>query len=307
MLGGNRNHMKFSRLAASVAMPAVLSLAACSGGSSGVLGNNVGTGGQSANIRFVNGSPDLGSNIDIYFQATGAAAPSSPASSTTTNVAYGVVTPFVAESPTAATVTIRAAGASSSGSALKGLACPIPQLANNSKYTVAFSGSASTGYKCLVFQDFDYSTAAQYRVHNAAVITTPQIAYTTSATSTAPGTAVSYVSAQVATRGGDATAGSATYTQVQPAGPIGNATSNPAFVIGPNTGGPAFTVLDALNASSLFASGSTAQPDTSGTLNFTGTAGTSLFAIDCTPAAVASLSGVQCNSGVALIGTFDTL
>ena len=66
-------------------------------------------------------------------------------------------------------------------------------------------------------------------------------------------------------------------------------------------------MLDSLNASSLFASGSLAQPDTAGTLNFPSTAGTSLFAIDCTPAAVAAMPGVQCNSGVALIGTFDTL
>ena len=95
-------NMKLLRLAAIVAVPAALSLAACSGGSSGVIGNNVGTGGQQANIRFVNGAPDLGSNVDIYFQATGAGAPSAPASSTTANVAYGVVTPFIQEAPTAA-------------------------------------------------------------------------------------------------------------------------------------------------------------------------------------------------------------
>ena len=66
-------------------------------------------------------------------------------------------------------------------------------------------------------------------------------------------------------------------------------------------------MLDPLNASSLFASGSLAQPDTTGSLNFPSTAGTSVFAIDCTPASVAPLTGVQCNSGVALVGTFDTL
>lgn len=299
--------MKFLRLAALAAVPAALSLAACSGGSSGVIGNNVGTGGQQANIRFVNGAPDLGSNVDIYFQATGAGAPSAPASSSTANVAYGVTTPFIQEAPTAGTILVRAAGSSSSGAVLDSLSCPLPQLSNNSKYTVAIAGVGTGNHTCLVFQDFDYSAAAQYRVHNASRNALASIAYTTSTTNTAPGTQATYNGSQVANRGGNTAAPPATYTTVQPAGPIGNASSNPSFVIGPNTGGPTFTVLDSLNASSLFASGSLAQPDTSGTLNFPNTAGTSLFAIDCTPAAVAAMPGVQCNSGVALVGTFDTL
>ena len=58
--------MKLSRLAAFVAVPAALSLAACAGGTSGVIGNSVGTGGQQANIRFVDGAPDLGTNIDFF-------------------------------------------------------------------------------------------------------------------------------------------------------------------------------------------------------------------------------------------------
>jgi hypothetical protein len=299
--------MKLARLAAFVALPAALSLQACNGGSSGIIGNNVGTGGQQANIRFVNGSPDLGSNVDFYWQATGAAAPGAPASSTTAGIAYAVVTPFIAEPPTAGTVLVRAAGSSASGPVIDSLSCAIPQLANNAKYTVAVAGIGAGRHTCLVFQDFDYTTAPQYRVHNAARTTTATIAYSTAATNTPPGTAVPYNGAQVAARGGDSLLPPTTYTQVQPAGPIGNATSNPAFVIGPNSGGPTFTVTNSLNASALFASGSRAQPDTAGTLNFTGTAGTSVFAIDCTAAAVTGLAGVTCNAGVALIGTFDTL
>jgi hypothetical protein len=249
----------------------------------------------------------LGSNIDIYFQATGAAAPGSPASSSTANVAYGVTTPFIAEPPVAGTILVRAAGSSSSGPVLDSLSCAIPQLATNSKYTVAVAGIGTGNHTCLVFQDFDYSTAAQYRVHNAARSSAASIAYNTSATSTPPGTAIPSVGSQVASRGGNTATPPTSYTTVQPAGPIGNATSNPSFVIGPNTGAATFPAQVTLNASSLFASGSTAQPDTSGSLNFPGTAGTSVFAIDCTPAAVASLSGVQCNGGVALVGTFDTL
>jgi hypothetical protein len=295
--------MNYTRFAAFAAVPIALALASCSGGSSGVIGNNIGTGGQQANIRFINGSPDLGS-VDFYYQATGAAAPGSPASSTTAAITYPVTTPFVAEAPTAATIIVRAAGSNSSGPALDSLSCPIPQLAVNAKYTVALAGIGSGNHRCLIFQDFDYSTAAQYRVHNASINAAATLAYSTSTTNTAPGTAISYNGAQVATKGGNASTGSTAFTAVQPAGPIGNATSNPAFVIGTNTGGPTFPVLDSLNASALFSSGSTAQPDTTGTLNFTGTAGTSLFAIDCT---TSPAPGVQCNSGVALVGTFDTL
>ena len=299
--------MNLSRLAAALALPATLSLAACGGGSSGVLGNNLGTGGQQANIRFVDGAPDLGGNVDIYFQATGAAPPSAPAGANTANVAYGVVTPFIAEPPVAGNVLIRAAGSVSSGPVLDSLSCPIPQMANNSKYTVAIAGVGTGNHTCLVFQDFDYSTAAQYRVHNASRNAAAALAYNTAATSTPPGTAIPYVGSQVANRGGNAFTPPTTYTAVQPAGPIGNATSNPSFAIGPNTGGPTFPAQDTLNASALFSSGSTAQPDTSGSLNFPNTAGTSVFAIDCTPASVAAFPGVQCNGGVALIGTFDTL
>jgi Domain of unknown function (DUF4397) len=292
--------MNLSRVAAIVAVPVALSLAACGGGSSGFVNNNIGTAGQQANIRFVNGSPDLGSNIDVYFQATGAAAPGAPAAGTTTNVPYGVITPFIQESPVAGTVTVRAAGASSSSAALLGLACPIPQMATNAKYTVAIAGSGAT-HTCLVFQDFDYNAAPQYRVHNASLNAPASIAYTTTGTPTT--TPATYSSAQVAARGGNAAAAGTTYTQVQPAGPIGNPT-DPTFVIGANTGGPTFPVTVSLEAKYLFSSGSLAQPNTSGTLNFPSTAGTSVFAIDC---AAPPATGVQCNGGIALIGTFDTL
>jgi len=307
--------MNSSRIVALFTVPLALSIAACSGGSSGVVGNTIGTGGQAANIRFVNGSPDIGS-IDVYYQLTGAAAPSAPASPSSTNVAYAVVTPFIAEPPTAGTVLVRVAGSGSSSAVIDSLSCPIPQMATNAKYTVAIAGIGAGNHKCLLFQDFDYNTAPQYRFHNAAVGAQPSLAYTTTATSTAAGTAATYSSTQVANQGGNALAlGGGAYTQVQPAGPIGNGASNPEFVSGPNTGSSTFPIEGRLNASAVFASGSHAQPDTTGTLNFTGTAGTSIFAIDCTPAAVAALgtggAGVTCTTGTsgtyALIGTFDTL
>jgi hypothetical protein len=297
--------MKLTRLAALVAVPAALSLAACGGGSSGVLGNNVGTGGQTANIRILNGSPDLGTNVDFYFQATGAAAPTATANgASTTNVPYGQITPFFSEPITAGTVTVRTTGASASSAALLGLACPVPQLATNAKYTVVIAG-VGANHTCRLFQDFDYNASGvQYRFHDAASSLGSQVAYGT----TTAGTPAPYSSTNVATLGSDALVPTgATYTQVQPAGPIQNPTTNPVFVVGPNTAGATIAPTDSLSASSLFASGSRTQPNTGGSLNFPNTAGTSVFAIDCNAAAVASLPGVQCNSGAALVGTFDTL
>jgi hypothetical protein len=294
--------MKLTRLAALVAVPAAFSLAACAGGSSGVLGNGLGTGGQQANIRFVNGSPDLGSNIDIYLQATGAAAPSAPAAPSTTNMPYAQTSLFFSEPPTAYTAVVRSAGASSSSAALAGLACPIPQLSTNAKYTVVISGTNAAGHTCRLFQDFDYGTTAQYRVHDAASTLGASVAYGTT-NGAAP---AAFSASNTAVLGNSALASGAGFTQVQPAGPIANPTSDPVFVIGTQSGSN-IAPIDSLDAKSLFASGSLSQPNTAGSLNFPSTAGTSVFAIDCTPAAVAARPGVQCNSGAALIGTFDTL
>jgi hypothetical protein len=268
-----------------------------------VLGNNVGTGGQTANIRFVNGSPDLGSNIDVYLTAVGAAAAGAPAAPSTTNMPYGESSLFIQEPNVAYTAVVRATGASASSAALAGLSCPIPQLATNAKYTVIISGTNAAGHTCRLFQDFDYSTGVQYRVHDAAATLGASIAYG----STNPGTPAPYSSSNVATLGTSATAPAATFTAAQPAGPIQNPTSDVNFVIGANTAGATIAPIDTLDARNLFSSGSLTQPNTAGTLNFPGTAGTSLFAIDCTTAAVAALPGIQCNSGAALIGTFDTL
>ena len=294
--------MNLTRLAVLVAVPAALSLAACGGGSSGVLGNNVGTGGQTANIRFVNGSPDLGSNIDVYLNATGASAASAPAAPSTTNMPYGQASLFVQEPTTAYTAVVRSTGASAASAALAGLACPIPQLSTNAKYTVVIAGNGAT-HTCRLFQDFDYNASgAQYRVHDAASSLGAQIAYGT----TTAGAAASYSSANAANLGTDATAPAATFTAVQPAGPIQNPATTPVFVIGTN-GGASVTATDSLSATALFASGSLTQPNSGGSLNYPSTAGTSVFALDCTAASVAAMSGVQCNSGAALVGTFDTL
>ena len=186
--------------------------------------------------------------------------------------------------------------------ALASLACPIPQLAANAKYTVVISGTNASGHTCRLFQDFDYSTTPQYRVHDAASSLGASVAYGTT-NGAAP---ASFSAANTAVLGNSALTSGTTFTQVQPAGPIANPTADPVFVIGAQSGSN-IAATDSLDAKSLFASGSLTQPNTAGSLNFPSTAGTSVFAIDCTPASVAALPGVQCNSGAALVGTFDTL
>ncbi len=149
--------MKLTRLAALVAVPAALSLAACGGGSSGVLGNNVGTGGQTANIRFVNGSPDLGSNIDIYFHGDRRVAPpSAPAAPSTTNMPYGQASFFVQEPTTAYTAVVRAAGASSGSAAARGARLPDP-AARDQRQVHRRDRRQGGAHTCRLFQDFDYS------------------------------------------------------------------------------------------------------------------------------------------------------
>jgi len=294
------------RIATLLAVPAVLSVAACGGDSGSGVPNAIATPAQVSSVRFVNGSPDLGTNVDVAYAPTGAAVPAGPFSASTTNLAYGAVTPFVQLPIGAGTVFVRAAGTSTVD-----LQCTLPSMVLEQTYTVVVAGTVATHHTCLIFQETTYTGTPMYRVHDASLNAPSSIAFGTVPSGTASGTQVPYNGAQVANAGGDVTSTTPTFTPVRLAGPIGSPT-NPTFAIGPNTGGPMFSVTDTLAASSLFAAGGTTQPDTSGTLNYTGTAGTSLFAIDCTAAAVASLPGVQCNAGggtgtYALIGAFDTL
>ncbi|HEY6236764.1 MAG TPA: hypothetical protein VIW69_16815, partial [Candidatus Elarobacter sp.] len=120
-------------------------------------------------------------------------------------------------------------------------------------------------------------------------------------------TPAAFSASNTASLGNSALASGAGFSTVQPAGPIQNPTSDPVFVIGTTQAAGNIVATDALDAKSLFASGSLTQPNSAGSLNFPNTAGTSVFAIDCTNASVASLPGVQCNGGAALVGTFDTL
>ena len=301
--------MRFSRLAALVAVPATLALAACGGGTSGVIGNGAGTAGQYANLRFVNGDPQLGP-VDVYVQATGAAAPSS---ATIAGLQYGNVSTFYQEAaPVAYSVILRSPGSSSTSTAIQ--SCPVPQLQTNSKYTVVLVQTTLQGtaaVNCAIFQDFDYTTAPQYRFHDAAY-NTGRSSYDFGVTNTAattpgsPFTVNGTASQALVAVGGS----SATYTQAQPLGLA--PASAAAFAIG--TGGAATgqseVSVATLPFNQIFASGpgTPSMPNSANSLNYPQTAGTSVFAIDCTAASVAALgTGFTCTSGVTLIGTFDTL
>ena len=189
------------RLSAPFAFAVASALAACGNNSTVVSSSAAPTPAPiQSNLRFVNGAPDLGS-VDFYFEATGVTA-SAPAGTSTTDVAYAVVTPFVAESPGAGTVVVRAAGSSASSAPLDNLSCPIPQMVLNQTYTVVVSGIGSGNHRCVLFQDIVYTTTPEYRVHDAALGAPSSVAYGTYSAGTTAGSQVPYNGAQVAMLGG---------------------------------------------------------------------------------------------------------
>ena len=296
--------MKLSRIAALLAVPAALSLAACGGGSTATIAN---VSGNTANLRIVNGAPGLAGTgaVDIYFQTTGSAAPSQ---TIVNNLAYGVASDFTTQAAAAASVIVqRAGGAAPSAGGAQLTSCPMPQLSPNGKYSVVVV-NAGGAVNCELFQDFDYATAPQYRVHNAArnssLATTAGFGIIASA-SAPPGTpfTVQAVGPQgnlAASAVGPATS----FTQAQP-NSISAFSGSVTFAVGTGTSGttPAVATLD---SRSIFSPNGTTQPNSSGALNFTGTAGTSVFALDCSGATPIA-PNVNCTGGVALVGYTDRL
>ncbi|HEY0393081.1 MAG TPA: hypothetical protein VGD01_01175 [Candidatus Elarobacter sp.] len=294
--------MNFTRIAAFVAVPVALSLAACAGGSSGTVAN---VSGNTANVRIINGDPALSGtgNVDVYFQSTGSAAPSQPAVST---LAYGVASDFLTQPAVQASIIVQTAGgqAPSTGAA-QITSCPLPQLSINGKYTVVIV-NAGGGPNCELFQDFDYNGAPQYRAHDAAhtgTLATSAGFGTIAAASAPPGTP--FTVQVTGTQGNLAASGSGAATSFTAAQPQSIPAFNGSitFAVGAATSGttPSLATLDSRY---IFSPNGKTQPNTTGALNFTGTAGTSIFALDCT-ATVAP--NVPCTGGVALVGYTDRL
>ena len=294
--------MNPTRIAALVAVLASFALADCGGGSTGVANAT----GQQAYLRVLYGLPGNGP-LDIYFQSTGTAAPSVPI---VASEAYAVSSDYLTEPAAAGTLLVQNAGGGSPGSGAAQLtSCPLPQLANNGKYSIVIA-RANSVVNCIIFQDFDYTGAPQYRFHDASPNAGASMGYGVINAANAPvGTA--YTIQGIATLGNAAAGGGTvtTFTQATPVNVLAGAgANNVTFAKGPGTAGLGGTEASTgtISASRIFGPNSTAQNNTSGSLNVSGTAGTSVFAVDCTAAAVASLAGVSCVNGTALIGQTDS-
>jgi Domain of unknown function (DUF4397) len=293
--------MKLTRFAAFLALPAVVSLAACGGGSNAGFANATGS---TANVRIINGAPNAGA-LDVYFQSTGSNPPSNPILS---GVSYAVASDYLTQAAVAGNVVAMHAGspAPSTGATVL-LSCPVPQFANNAKYSIVIVNTGGF-LNCELFQDFDYTAAPQYRVHNASPNGAAGALATTAGfgTITAPAApATSPFTVQTVGPQGVKSLGSGSPTQFTQAMPnqVPAFTGSLTFAVGAGTTGstPALATLDSRY---VFAPNGTTQPNTSGALNVTGTAGTSIFALDCT---TAPAPNVACTNGLALVGYTDRL
>ena len=292
--------MNITRIVALLAAPAAISLAACGGGSTATIAN---VSGNTANVRFVNGTPGQGA-FDIYVQATGSAAPTTPI---VQNIAYAVASDYITQPAVAATILVQAAGGPAPGGGAQRASCPIPQLASNGKYSIVIANASGT-LNCALFQDFDYTAAPQYRVHDASPNGGAALGFGVIASSNAPaGTPFTVQgSAPLGNFAASGAGAAQSYTQAQPNALAASPTSV-TFAVGAATSGttPAIATID---SKYLFAPNGTTQPNASGALNVTGTAGSSIFALDCTAAAIAAVPHATCSaSGTTLVGYTDRL
>jgi hypothetical protein len=291
--------MQLSRIAALVAVAGAFSLTACGGSSSGTVAN---ISGNTANVRIVNGAPGQGS-FDIYFQTVGGALPSSPVS---TALAYGTATDFLTQPAIGENLIAQQAGSASPGASGRAtLSCPLPQFGINAKYSIVIVNSSGT-LNCELFQDFDYSGSTQYRAHNAALnsaLAGGSGFGTISSASAPPGSPFTVqVSGPQGTLAAGALGSATSYTAAQPQS-VPAFTGSITFAVGTATSGTS-TALATLDSRYLFAPNGTTQPNTGGGLNVTGSAGTSIFALDCTSAVA---TNVPCTNNIALVGYTDRL
>lgn len=292
--------MTLTRIAASLAVPAALSLAACGGGSTSPFVNNATQG--AAQVRFVQGDPKVGA-LDIYFYQS-AGAPTTTAAAA--NVPFGEATDYQQQTAVPNTLVARAAGSSSSSAAVT--ACNLPSMGSTISYTVVIADQNGAA-NCMVFQDANYSGTPQYRFHHAAV---DAVAASASRATVAYGvgtSSASFVAQGTSTLGGFV--GSTTpITQSGSSGNVANAVGT-VWGVGPSAAvGATVTPFSTLPVSSVFAPGSFTQPDTGGTLPFSPApavyVGISLYLIDCLTPIPGATTPIPCTAGTALIGVFDT-
>jgi len=283
------------RIAAFFAVPSALFLAACGGGSTSPFINNATQG--TAQVRFVQADPKFGP-VDIYFFQSAGSQTTTPASS---NLAFGEASDYQAQTAVPNTLVARAAGSASSSAAVT--ACNLPPL-TNANYSVVIADQNGAP-NCMVFQDQNYSSTLQYRVHYAASLyaaANPTFASVSYGVGTTP--------AAFTVQGTSGLGGFVgTSNPVTQSGSTGNLAlaSGSVFGVGPAAAvGATATALTSLPAASIFAPGSFTEPDTTGTLPYSTYVGASLYAIDCTTTIPGTPAPIACRNGLALIGVFDS-
>src|SRR6202049_2030236 len=154
---GNQS-MTLPRIAACFTIPAALLLSACGGGSSSPFVNNATQG--TAQVRFVQADPKFGP-LDIYFFQSAGSQTTTPAFS---SLAFGEASDYQPQTAVPNTLVARTAGSASSGPGVT--ACNLPPL-TNANYSIVIADQNGAP-NCMVFQDQNYSTTLQYRMHYAA-------------------------------------------------------------------------------------------------------------------------------------------
>jgi hypothetical protein len=274
-------------LRALAALPIALLLASCGGTST----QTAGTLGAQANLRFINGLPNAGA-IDIYIQETGGQASGSPIVAAEP---FGQASQFISQLAVASTIKAIAADTGPTGPV--DATCTVPAFNANGTYDIVFAVINGTP-NCALFIDNAFTGVPQVRFHQAS--------------GAAGFSTIDWgVSASAGTFSvlGAGTLGSTTgFTPAVVVAAASGTTSNVTFAIGTTGGavGTTETALDTFGSANLLPPNTRISTNTSGALNAPGSAGTSLFALDCTAAAIALIPGAQCNSGVTLIGYTDS-
>ena len=279
------------RLAALLAAPALLMLAACGGNGSNVVGTGVSA--QDAQVRFLAAAPDL-ATFDYRFWPTSGTRPTSPAAS---NFPYGQITTFAGYSVGTYNFEVDQPGTSTTDLPV----CSIPTLNGGQNYTIVVAGTGAT-HTCLVFNDAVFTNTGATRLHHAS----PAL--------NAAGTSTIVWSAQAGATPSTSLIAAATFptaaSQVQPVIAVGDVTGQPVtYAVGPSPSGtnpPAgstFTPTYTLQSTAFLDGQGLSQPDTSGVVPYSTYPGTSLFAIDCITTAPTGAS--PCVAGTTVLGVFD--
>jgi hypothetical protein len=283
--------MQRLRLAVLFALPAMLALAACGGNGSSVIGTGISA--QDAQVRFLNGAPDIAS-FDYRFWPSSGTRPTSPAG---TSFGYGAITSFASFSVGAYDFEVDQDGTSTTIIPV----CSIPTLNGGMNYTIVVAGTGGT-HTCLVFNDENYTNTGAVRLHHA------------SPAANAAGTSTVVWGGAAGLTPSSVVIAAATFSntaQVQPVVPVGDVTGTPVtYSVGASPGGanPAagatFSPTYTLASTSVIQGGASgSQPDASGVIPYSTFPGVSLFAVDCTGTAPTGASA--CIANTTVLGVFD--